>query len=93
MVAVLLLGCIALIGASIRMVTKAAIDLSHPKEDRLYRGKNPRFLIWGVTGYLVSVTIIFFAFPVEAAFALAAVASAMGIFTVVIEKLKILNLD
>jgi hypothetical protein len=93
MVAVLLLGCIALGGACVRMVVDAIVDVSRPKSRRIHHHKNPRLLIWGLTGFLFSGVIVLASFPLEPALAIVGLSWVMGMMTAIAGKFKILGWD
>jgi hypothetical protein len=93
MIAVLLLVCIALGGACVRMVVDAIVDMRRPRTSRMHHAKNPRLLIWGVTGFIFSSVVMFASFPVEPALAIVGLSWVMGMMTAIAGKFKILGWD
>jgi hypothetical protein len=93
MVEVLLLTCIALGGACVRMVVDGIVDMRRPIARRVHHRENPRLLIWGVTGFLFSSVILFASFPVEPALAIVGLSWVMGMMTAIAGRFKILGWD
>jgi heme/copper-type cytochrome/quinol oxidase subunit 3 len=93
MIAVLLLVCVAVAGACVRMMIDGIADMRRPKTQRIHPRKNPRLLIWGMTGFLFSSVVIFAAFPLEPALALIGLSLVAGTMTAIAGKFKILGWD
>jgi hypothetical protein len=91
MLAVLLLGCIALSGFCVRLMIDGVVDMRRSREQRLHHHKNPRFLIWGVTGFMGSSLMLLLAFPLEPAIALIGLSWVVGTMTAIAGKFKILG--
>jgi hypothetical protein len=91
MVAVFLLACIALSGASVRMLIDGIVDTCKPMKQRVHHSKNPRLLIWGATGFLFSGVMLVIGFPLAIAIALWGLGSASGIVTSILGRFKILS--
>jgi hypothetical protein len=91
MIAVLLLVCIALSGFCVRLMIDAVVDIRRSPDQRLHHRKNPRFLIWGATGFLFSSMMLLVAFPLEPALALIGLSWVVGTMTAIAGKFKILG--
>jgi hypothetical protein len=91
MIAVLLLVCIALSGFCVRLMIDAVVDIRRSPDQRLHHRKNPRFLIWGATGFLFSSLMLLVAFPLEPALALIGLSWVVGTMTAIAGKFKILG--
>jgi hypothetical protein len=89
MLAVLLLVCIAILSACIRVFIDALIDLTRPVAQRLHGQNYPRFFIWGIVGSLFCSVALYYGFPKETAIALIIASACVGLTTSVVSHLRI----